>query len=441
MTVSYFDPESFELECEVPGTHLELSIRRLWEYAFLGQVNVTECLVSRKNYSSQVINYIDIYNTSSGFRSYVCNLEDLEQFIANMQAGASQTLLHTEKTLFNLKSLKFLLKTKQVATISKFLASAEDFVYGLSKRTAIRGDPTGFVPPQIGRTAPFYLPGLHSKLEQCLRQVYSTRQTAFNWINYFKNSSGRGLRMDEIEQSGLSDWLLRQQTSSPWIRWSVQDLIEAINWSHIRLSVIPVLHLVQKSLELETVTPNTILGLKDKQRAQDGQRRFTTAYDRALGYRIERIEHDTLWGPEKHWQAVTHDGIPIMNRRGSSLLSSQEVASKLALHHAQRWLPKREAAELWKDYAWPGGKDYQEWIVTLPWYKVSTIDNHFGICNVLAHIRCDQRLDHHGQRILLLHEIQSDWVQQWSSFRRDNSNSYAPTEQLTPIPEPPFYKD
>jgi hypothetical protein len=65
----------------------------------------------------------------------------------------------------------------------------------------------------------------------------------------------------------------------------------------------------------------------------------------------------------------------------------------------------------WNEHAWTGGgKDYREWLVTLPYYPAGYFSNHFDVRNVLGHIRCDQRDAPDGEKVLLIHEIQSDWT-------------------------------
>ena len=132
--------------------------------------------------------------------------------------------------------------------------------------------------------------------------------------------------------------------------------------------------------------------------------------DPVLGYRLEEIEHQALWGAESHWQAVSHDGRVINNVGNQNLLATAESAAALAASDAKLRYPKRLALGRWAHLAWTGGKDYREWLVTLPCYPASYFSSHFTVRNVIAHIRCDVRDGAEGERVLLIQEIQSDWA-------------------------------
>ena len=76
-----------------------------------------------------------------------------------------------------------------------------------------------------------------------------------------------------------------------------------------------------------------------------------------------------------------------------------------------------EGATRFKDYALPGGDDYQEMLLTLPnpnyvgLQKTDFLSSHFDEPNILAHGRYDTRqID--GDKTYFIQEIQSDWHQQ-----------------------------
>ena len=332
------------------------------------------------------------------------------------------------------------------ALVVKLLHTVERYLYRLSHRQAVRGLLPDFCPTgltTVGAPGVLAVPGLHSKLEQHLRRHPAARHTASQWLDHLNRAQTRGLKQEELDRSGLPNWLVDQHQFAPTNRLTPQDLLDAIDWTPIRLSVIPVMQHSASALALERVTtpPAKLPSVRDDKRPQIGQRRTVTAYDRVLGYRIDRIEHDTLWGTESHWQAVTYEGEPIANQRGSLLLSSPEVAHRLAAHHAQRRLPKSEVAEAWRSYAWSGGEDYREWLVTLPWYQPCAAENHFDLRNLLAHVRCDHRKDSAGRRVLLIHELQSDWAQEWSRQRRHNIARSMLRDVGMQVPEPPFARE
>ena len=133
--------------------------------------------------------------------------------------------------------------------------------------------------------------------------------------------------------------------------------------------------------------------------------------DWVLGYRIERVEHQTLWGPEHNWQAVTYGGKMLRNASKQSAFQTVEAAAALAASHAKQNFPKRVSLGRFSSYAWTGGEAYCEWLITLPYYPASFFSSHFNVRNVLAHVRCDVRDGADGERVLMLQEVQSDWAQ------------------------------
>lgn len=136
----------------------------------------------------------------------------------------------------------------------------------------------------------------------------------------------------------------------------------------------------------------------------------------------------------KNGRPVNCRGEPIKNQRGLSLLTKPEVVGQLAIHHAQRMMPKKELKDVWIVYTLPGGKNYREWLVTLPWCRITHQDNHFDLRNVPIHIRCDERQDSTGHKILFLQEVQSDWAQS----QREWTASSPPKSE---IPQPPFARE
>jgi hypothetical protein len=189
------------------------------------------------------------------------------------------------------------------------------------------------------------------------------------------------------------------------------ELLSLCNFGDLRLSIIPVVNDAQRQLRFTSAPAKTLKKTRITARPQDGESRTVVGFDRVLGYRLEKIEHQTLWGPESHWEAVTHEGRIIRDVSQQTLLPTQETATALAGSHAKLHFPKRVALGQWASYAWTGGKDYREWLITLPYHPISFISNHFNVRNVLAHVRCDVREGVDGERVLLLQEVQSDWSQ------------------------------
>ena len=134
--------------------------------------------------------------------------------------------------------------------------------------------------------------------------------------------------------------------------------------------------------------------------------------------------------------AFTHRGQPIVSHdKPSGLHNTHEEAQSLANSHAQKVFPKLTAKGRWSHLRLTGGEQYREWLVTLPYYAPSYFSSHFAHRNVLLHVRCDMREDANGGRVLVLHEVQSDWAQQARrALRAGNIAS-------EPMPIPPWLQE
>ena len=108
---------------------------------------------------------------------------------------------------------------------------------------------------------------------------------------------------------------------------------------------------------------------------------------------------------------MTHEGKIIENHAKVTGFRTAKEAANLATSHASEHFPKRVALGRWGKWAWTGGENYREWLITLPYYPANYLAGHFDVRNVLAHVRCDVRGDGDGGRVLMLHEVQSDWAQ------------------------------
>jgi hypothetical protein len=442
VTSTFLAPDLAEFRCDLNGGTTFLSALRLWEHGVLGQVNVTNSPISPRYWASHVARYVDVIQRVEGIETIVCTLQDIVDADATLQKVGDQT----ESGLFYQCSV---FRDRSWQTNPAVLALQRDvgrFLFHLSHRLAERGSSPTFWPMQKDAKpehSTLGIPGLYSKLIVFLAEKCVGRHKAKVWLAMLESGQRQGFKEDELSASGLITWLSEQHVAKSDRRYTAQDLIKRMDWSGIRLSVMPVVQYSETpiTLQLQTDRQNS-LGKKlskvsDSSKPQVGQRRFLHKYDPVLGYRIEGIEHQTIWGREVHWQAVTFRGQPIKNQRGFSLLTKPEVATQLAIHHAHRMMPKKEPKDIWIAYTLPGGKNYREWLVTLPWYPITHEDNHFDLRNVLIHIRCDERQDGAGHKILFLQEVQSDWAQTWAQSQREQGSSSLTTR----IPKPPFGKE
>jgi len=440
---SFLNPDPSKFRCELDDGKTVLSALRLWEHGVLGQVNITNSPISPRYWATHVPMFIDVVQCVDGVERIVCTLQDLLDADRTLQQLDGQP---GSGVVFPVSAFRDIGWQTNSAVLA-LQADVGSFLYHLSHRLAERGSFPTFWPIKSDfkpRHSTVGVPGLYSKLIAFLKEKCAGRHKVEAWLSMLESGQRQGFKQDELSASGLIKWLSELQVAQSDRRYSAQDLIKRIDWSDIRLSLIPVVQYsdtpitLQPQPEQEAPLARRLSKVSDGSKPQVGQRRFLYQYDPVLGYRVEGIEHETVWGREVHWQAVTFRGEPIKNQRGLSLLTKPEVASQLAIHHAQRMMPKKEPKDAWIAYTLPGGENYREWLVTLPWYPITHQENHFDLRNVLIHIRCDERYDSAGRKILFLQEVQSDWAQSWAQGQRERAPS-SPLEFR--IPQPPFSRE
>jgi hypothetical protein len=93
------------------------------------------------------------------------------------------------------------------------------------------------------------------------------------------------------------------------------------------------------------------------------------------------------------------------NKEEAFQAASQLASKTFGLQKEYNYCNKYEYASLY------GGKNYREWMLTLPDYQASHFTGHYYERNILLHIRTKVRFDTAGRRLLFIEEIQSDWHQ------------------------------
>jgi hypothetical protein len=407
------------LEIRFDDSQLGLSARRLWEHTEMGQKNV---------FNRSIAPQLTI-NDASAFIDVIW-FEDKEFFLIGISLKALRTGEFPKH--LNLTENSFPSGIADVQPSLDFVRKVTGHLAMCSMRVATRNTIHPFLPSaQPGDV--FDVPFIFSMLQLRLRMMGGAKAGFEQWRNTLENLQKKGLRAEELERSNLLSAMHSNYNLSQKI--DAKKLVKLCNFSALRLSVIPVLEDAQVQLRF-TSAPKIILKKARKlPKAQSGQVRAVVGFDPVLGYRVERIEHQTLWGTEHHWQAVTHEGAVIDSAPNRTLLASQADATALAASHAKVYFPKRVTLGHWSHIAWNGGDEYREWLITLPYFPGTYLSSHFDVRNVLAHVRCDVREGVDGERVLLLQEVQSDWAQ--DARRAISAREVSPHDDECP----PFLKE
>ncbi len=408
-----------DLELMLVGGDFGLSARRFLEHTENGQINVFDHAISARKELNDPLNFIDVVQ----FNGDTFSLLGLT--LAELQEGKYPRNCHA----LDFPRVLRLTETNQCVKYIEVVANHLDLC---SRRLALRNQHHQFLPSAKPDDV-FGLPHIYSKLQYILRSMGKSKANSEQWYKTIGNFQEKGLREEELVSSELLSELIGYDDTGTLL--SASFLSSLCIFKEYRFSVIPVVQDAKSQLRFVSAPDRSLKRTKKLARPQTGQLRSVAGFDPVLGYRIEQIEHQTLWGAESHWQAVTNDGEVIHDSIKQKLFSTREAAASLASNHAKQNFPKRLALGRFSAFAWTGGKDYREWLITLPYYPASYLSGHYHVRNVLAHIRCDVREGVDGERVLMLHEVQSDWAQR---ARRAISKVEMVSDDEIP---PPFMKE
>lgn len=396
-----------------------LSARRLWEHTELGQINVFSQAINARRGGNGAAAFIDVVRFNGETFSLVgFTLADFRE------GKVRETGVLDCEAILMVRSL--------AVDDSAFVRAVAGHLERCSIRQATRNQHHPFLPCAHADDA-FGVPHVFSTLQRRLQSFGKSKATTDQWLKTIDNFQQKGLRTEELECSKLLLELAARGNDGHQL--TASELANKCNFRDMSLSVIPVISDASRQLRFTGPTAKSLTRTKNVSKALAALPRSVVEFDPVLGYRIERVEHQTLWGLEHSWQAVTYGGEVIRNVVRQSGFQSVDEADALAASHAKQHFPKRVALGRFGSYAWTGGETYREWLITLPHYPASYLSGHFKVRNVLAHVRCDVREGADGERVLILHEVQSDWAQR---ARRAVSTGEMNEDDEVP---PPFMKE
>lgn len=396
-----------------------LSALRLMEHTELGQINPFGKAISQRAELNDAADFIDVVRfdddtfTLAGFTLAELQADRVPANSCSLRAGILQAMAETDG-------------------VDAFIKEIAGHLTRCSERQALRNQHHPFLPSAQAADV-FGVPFIFSTLQRRLRSLGKFKAGGEQWFKTIENFQKKGLRAEEFECSELMPDLAAWDEGDQPL--TAHELANLCNFKAFRLSVIPVVSNAERQIQFAPPPERALKKTKKLPKAQMGQTRGVAGFDPVLGYRIEEVVHQTLWGPESHWQAVKHDGTVLRDAWGQSLHRTRDAATTLAAFHASQNFPKRLALGQFARYSWTGGQDYREWLITLPYLPATYLSGHFKVRNVLAHVRCDVRLGADDERVLMLQEVQSDWAQ-----RARRAISMGVMRQDDEVP-PPFMKE
>jgi len=259
---------------------------------------------------------------------------------------------------------------------------------------------------------------LYSLLQQHLGALPQSRASAAHWLSTIANLSKHGVREEEIQWSGVRNYLKWQQ---PHAMIGKTRLLEQVDFSNLRLE-----------LSTEQVWgANGGLSFNEVVLRMPHQAVYRAALklddaclciqryvDSCCNYRVGVVKtrhQGHSMALNKYWFALDPYGRAVPNTDTAGLFFDSSLDAKQAAdRHAREHFNIRSGASTHTRFdhlTLFGGDDYREWLVSLPDYQRMFYGAHFYDHNVLVHVRTTTRTDNAGRKLLFIEEVQSDWHQ------------------------------
>ena len=256
--------------------------------------------------------------------------------------------------------------------------------------------------------APVSPAGFYSATEQAALNLTKTKGTGQSLLDELMKAPN--VKKDEMEAIGLLDAFQNKKQVTK------QELIDYIGNNKVELGsivrgsyAVPKVDFKRLDADLGTVVKsphgetadgawNFSFSLPDRNRP----RSYTA-------YRIPPRKGSKLQMPER---VELYDSNNNLIDDFDSIQDAQRFVNLEAERAAQNdYGPTRPK---FQDYAYEGGQNYQETLLTLPERPDSAdfLSSHWEQPNVMAHVRTQDFVDADGKKMRLIEEVQSDWHQQ-----------------------------
>lgn len=259
---------------------------------------------------------------------------------------------------------------------------------------------------------------LYSVLQRRIGRLGLERADATQWRRTLLNMRRDGIRREELDWSGLFDFLSHREGGGPITK---AELLAAIDFK-------PILPQLSNELESEEVVRLPLVEVARRLPVYQLQMAGYPVIEQDVAvvrylctsphYRIGVIRpqgRSLLTDARPRWFVLGPYGRRVVEEQtGSVFFASPQAALAEADKHARRSHRLRTPMAYSRKYEYMslhGGEAYREWLVTLPDYRRSHFTAHYLERNVLLHIRTKERVSSDGARVLFIEELQSDWQQ------------------------------
>ena len=246
---------------------------------------------------------------------------------------------------------------------------------------------------------------LRSKLLDWLEASPQKVANAEQWRGMIDNL--QSVRREEIERAELSDF---SYCFEPKQRISKDELIAeaACNLGECYLTLESYWESnFRPTLDVKIITDKLPKRIEPK--AKRFVEKAQVCYQHpSIGYWIVKSGYEDIVTVAPNWIVLDHKGKMLNSCWFPSALEAFD-----AMHQSMRKtlndFGHEKPIACFDEYAFLGGKNYQEWFICLPDWPLPYRDAHFELDQLLVHIRTTERIDHDGKPLLMVEEIQSPW--------------------------------
>lgn len=284
-------------------------------------------------------------------------------------------------------------------------------------------------------------PPLESSLPRLVRELGLRRSSVGQWSATLRSLVGKGIKPEELEESGVLNRLQRHGTDAQITQSQVLSMIDL---SHVipKFACESRYGFVSKGQWLEMC--RLIPEKEFKWRGLFGRRSAGAWHvmrfkHQALGWSIVRSRYSDLFTNRKDWWVVLDDKGHVCRQPLYGFETAEDAIESAHSQISQRFATfgRDQAMPKWERFSLPGGEGYQEILLQLDDWAGNYLPRHYRTRNVLVHIRTRLRTTQDGRRVLFLDEIQSDWHADLHAELKPDSKK----RRDTPPPDAPFRKE
>lgn len=254
-------------------------------------------------------------------------------------------------------------------------------------------------------------PTFYSSLTRAIEEIKTNKADPKLWKGMIKNLAQKGVKPDEVEWTGVNEWLDLQASAV-----TKEQLLDYLNANGVQVEETingealfnAETYSPQDFDSMPTDLQDLVMQVDDGEMDEDG---FVEEAEK-LGYKVNMdmggsvtsiTKGDAPYAPTKFKGYVVDGG-----KNYKELLLTLPVKNEFEAHN-------EAMRQKYGTYAWQGmaTKEEKEKGTKLMGgaERTSYKSSHFDQANILAHIRFDERTDADGNKVLFINEVQSDWGQ------------------------------